>query len=95
VIPGVARATGSAGPPLFGWSDRHYIAGVQLNNPDNLVRWIVDPQRVDPGTVMPTLGVNSTQALDMAAYLFTLGEGLPPSVAIDRPKGQRDEPASP
>jgi hypothetical protein len=44
---------------------------------------------------MPTLGVNSTQALDMAAYLFTLGEGLPPSVAIDRPKGQRDEPASP
>jgi mono/diheme cytochrome c family protein len=95
VIPGVQRATGTAGPPLFDWSDRHYIAGMLLNNPDNLVRWIVDPQSADPGTVMPTLGVDSALALDMAAYLFTLGKGLPPSVAIDRPKGSRDEPAQP
>jgi mono/diheme cytochrome c family protein len=91
-IPGVRRATGTAGAPLTGWSDRHYIAGLLLNNPDNLVRWIVDPQRVDPGTVMPTLGVDSASALDMAAYLFTLGKGLPPSVAIDRPRRQQDNP---
>ena len=95
VIPGVRRASGTAGPPLFDWSDRHYIAGMLLNDPDNLVRWIMDPQSADPGTVMPTLGVDEPRALDMAAYLFTLGKGLPPSVAIDRPKGTREEPAQP
>jgi mono/diheme cytochrome c family protein len=95
VIPGVPRAAGSAGPPLFGWSDRHYIAGLLINNPDNLVRWIVDPQRMDPGTVMPALGVDSAQALDIAAYLFTLGKGLPPAVAIEQPERRRDGDVQP
>jgi mono/diheme cytochrome c family protein len=94
-IPRVPLATGMAGPPLESWSDRHYIAGRILNNPDNLVRWLMDPREVDPGTVMPDLGVDSAQALHMAAYLFTLGEGLPPSVAIDQPKPTRDQPAQP
>ncbi|PRY20191.1 hypothetical protein CLV70_12572 [Pseudosporangium ferrugineum] len=32
----------------------------------------MDPQAVEPGTAMPDLGVTSTDARDIAAYLFTL-----------------------
>lgn len=73
VIPGVSWARGKAGPPLTRWAERHYVAGKLINNPSNLVRWIVDPQAIEPGTAMPDLGVSTSQALDIAAYLFTLG----------------------
>jgi cytochrome c len=71
-IPGVAAATGNVGPPLERWARRIYIAGVLPNTPDNLVRWIVDPQAVEPGTAMPDLQVSDAQARDMAAYLHGL-----------------------
>jgi mono/diheme cytochrome c family protein len=74
VIPGVRRATGRAGPPLTRWAERHYIAGSFLNTPTNLVPWIVDPQQLEPGTTMPALGVTPREALDMARYLYQLGE---------------------
>ena len=74
VIPGVRRATGRAGPPLTRWAERHFIAGAMLNTPANLVPWIVDPQSIEPGTTMPALGVTPEQALDMARYLYQLGE---------------------
>lgn len=74
VIPGVRNATGQAGPPLTRWAERHFIAGFLLNTPENLVPWIVDPQRIEPGTTMPALGVRPEEALDMARYLFRLGE---------------------
>jgi cytochrome c1 len=51
---------------------RSYIAGQLVNSPDNLVRWIMDPQGVEPGTAMPNLGVVPVVARDMAAYLYTL-----------------------
>ena len=47
-------------------------AGQLVNSPDNLIRWIVDPQTVEPGTAMPNLGVILAVARDMAAYLYTL-----------------------
>lgn len=71
-IPGVAAAVGTFGPPLDGWRHRVYVAGVLPNTPDNLVRWIVEPQAVEPGTAMPDMQVSETQARDMAAYLLTL-----------------------
>ena len=40
------------------------------NTPDNLVRWISHPQEVDPGNVMPDLGVPDAVARDIAAYLY-------------------------
>jgi cytochrome c1 len=61
------------GPPLNDWSERGYIAGELPNNAENLIRWIMDPQGVEPGTDMPNLGVTEEQARDIAAYLFTLG----------------------
>jgi len=72
VIPGVGEADGTIGPPLRGFGTRSYIAGVLQNTPENLFRWIAQPQEVQPGNAMPDLGVTQEQARDMAAYLYTL-----------------------
>jgi cytochrome c2 len=71
-IPGVAGASGTVGPPLTAWARRSYIAGNLPNAPDNLIRWVMDPHAVEPGTAMPDLGVSEQQARDVAAYLYTL-----------------------
>lgn len=70
IIPGMVGAWGLAGPPLNQWARRVYITGALPNTPDNLVRWLQDPQEVSPGTAMPDLGVTERDARDMAAYLF-------------------------
>jgi cytochrome c2 len=71
-IPGVAGANATVGPPLDEFAYRQFIAGRLPNNTGNLVTWIMDPQGVDPGNAMPDMGVNETDALNMAAYLATL-----------------------
>ena len=71
-IPGVRNAQGLVGPPLLWWSRRTFIAGELPNSPENLVRWIQFPQRVEAQTAMPTLGLTNQQARDAAAYLYTL-----------------------
>ena len=70
VIPGLARASGKVGPPLTDFAERSYIAGNVFNTPNNLVAWIRRPDSVEPGTVMPTLGVTEQDARDMSAYLL-------------------------
>ena len=72
VIPGVEGADGKVGPPLTDFSERGFIAGQLPNNGDNLIRWIMDPRGVEPGTDMPNLGVTEEEARNIAAYLFTL-----------------------
>ncbi|MEW5929035.1 MAG: c-type cytochrome [Gemmatimonadota bacterium] len=74
VIPGVREAVGHVGPPLTDWALRGYIAGNLRNEPEQLVRWIRDPQAIEPGTVMPNLGVSDAEARHIAAYLYTLGD---------------------
>lgn len=69
-VPGIGRASGMAGPPLGNWAARHYIAGLLLNTPANLVRWITSPQDVEPGTAMPDLAVSDDDAWDIAAFLY-------------------------
>jgi cytochrome c len=69
-ISGVAGADGKVGPSLEGFADRRYIAGRLPNTPENLVRWIMNPQEVEPGTIMPDLDVTDGLARDMAAYLY-------------------------
>ncbi|MEN3614500.1 c-type cytochrome [Plantactinospora sp. ZYX-F-223] len=71
-VPGVDRADGLVGPPLDRFGSRSYIAGALPNSAENLMRWIQDPQSVEPGTAMPDLGVTATDARDITAYLFTL-----------------------
>jgi cytochrome c1 len=71
-IPGVAQATGTVGPPLAGFGWRAYIAGRLPNRPVMLTAWLRDPPAIDPETAMPALGLTETEALDVAAYLYTL-----------------------
>lgn len=71
-IPGIHQARGLMGPPLYFWSRRTMIAGELPNSPPNLVRWLMNPPSVEPGTAMPNLGLNQQQAQDIAAYLYTL-----------------------
>ena len=47
------------------------IAGKLSNNPDNLRRWVRDPQAVTPGTDMPDLHVSGRDARDISAFLYT------------------------
>jgi cytochrome c1 len=71
-IPGVPGANATVGPPLDAYAERAYIAGALENRPEALVRWIMNPQAIEPGTAMPYLGVKEDEARDMAAYLYTL-----------------------
>jgi cytochrome c2 len=67
----VRTATGMVGPPLDGVALRVIIAGRLANTPDNMQRWIRDPQHVSPGTAMPDLSVGERDARDMTAFLYT------------------------
>jgi cytochrome c1 len=71
-IPGIAGADALVGPPLDRIASRTYVAGVLVNTPENLVRWIQDPPGVDPLTAMPNLRVNEADARDIATFLSTL-----------------------
>jgi cytochrome c len=74
-IPGVSGARGLVGPPLTAFSQRSFIAGSFRNEGETLVRWIMNPQEMRPGTAMPSLVESSQHARDIAAYLYTLHEG--------------------
>ncbi|WP_333794292.1 c-type cytochrome [Hyphomicrobium sp.] len=71
-IPGVADADGRVGPPLDGVADRIYLAGTLPNTPENMQRWLRDPQAVVAGNVMPNVGATAEEAQAMASYLATL-----------------------
>ncbi len=71
-IPGVPAADGLVGPPLDAMGRRTFIAGELPNTPENMVRWVRDPQSVEPGTAMPDLGLSLDEARDVAAYLAGL-----------------------
>jgi cytochrome c len=68
-ISGIDNATGEVGPSLSGFAQRRTIAGRLSNTPNNLIRWIEGPQQIDPGNIMPDLGVSPQAARDIAAYL--------------------------
>jgi cytochrome c len=70
VISGIRRATGRVGPKLPQIQEQIYIGGVLPNTPENMVRWIQDPQEQCPATAMPDLDVTEPDARDIAAYLY-------------------------
>ena len=70
MIPGVTGSDVYVGRPLEDLAKRHFIVGTLPNDQANLVRWIRNPQAIDPGTAMPKLGVSERDALDMSAYLL-------------------------
>lgn len=71
-IPGADGAHGKVGPSLAGIASRTYLAGKLPNQPENMIKWIRQPQEVSPGTAMPELGVTEQDGKDLAAYLYTL-----------------------
>jgi cytochrome c len=70
-IKNVRTATGMVGPPLDGVALRVILAGHLANTPDNMQKWIRDPQHVSPGTAMPDLNVGAGDARDITAFLYT------------------------
>jgi cytochrome c2 len=70
-LKGVRTATGSVGPPLDGIAVRVIVAGKLSNTPQNMQKWIRDPQQVSPGTAMPDLNVGEEDARDITAFLYT------------------------
>lgn len=72
VIPGVVGSNAPVGPPLGGMGSRRLIAGVLPNTPENMVRWLREPQKISAHGAMPDLGVTERDAADIAAYLATL-----------------------
>ena len=70
-VKNVRGATGMVGPPLDGIALRVIIGGHLSNTPDNMDKWIRDPQQVSPGTAMPDLNVGQGDARDITAFLYT------------------------
>jgi mono/diheme cytochrome c family protein len=71
-VPGVLGRRTNIGPPLRGIAARSYLGGVLPNTPGNMVRWLLDPQAIEPHSLMPNLGLTTRDAADIAAYLETL-----------------------
>ena len=70
-LKNVRNATGMVGPPLDGIALRAIIAGHLSNTPENMEKWIRDPQQVSAGTAMPDLRVGEGDARDITAFLYT------------------------
>ena len=71
-IPGIVGPKSHTGPPLTAMGKRKYIAGILPNSFENLVRWLREPQSVDPHTAMPDTGLTDADARDIAAYLVRI-----------------------
>jgi cytochrome c2 len=68
-IGGVSGADGAVGPALRDFKSNRYIAGHLPATPENVARWIRNPQAIEPQTIMPNLGVDERDARDIVAYL--------------------------
>lgn len=69
-IEGVVGPHAHVGPEIIDWRSRKYIAGVIPNTFDNLTRWIIEPDALKPGTLMPDMGVPPAHAREMARFLL-------------------------
>jgi cytochrome c oxidase subunit 2 len=70
-IRGLAPA--QVAPDLTHFGSRQILAGVLANTPDNLRRWVRDPQEIKPGALMPSFHNLTDQELnDLVAYLESL-----------------------
>jgi cytochrome c oxidase subunit 2 len=66
-------AAGMLGPDLSHLMERHTIAaGVLPNDPQDLNRWIANPQDIKPGALMPKPAVSTSQRASIISYLKTL-----------------------
>ena len=67
------QANGRFGPDLTHVKSRDTIAGgVADNTPENLRKWIRNPDAIKPGSRMPAMGLSERDVEAVAAYLETL-----------------------
>jgi cytochrome c oxidase subunit 2 len=66
------------GPNLNGFASREFVAGILEHTPENITKWISDPQDQKPGNKMPAFGekaggnLSDEQIKDIVQYLETL-----------------------
>jgi cytochrome c oxidase subunit 2 len=66
-------ARGGYAPDLTHLMSRQTLAsGMVPNTPDNLRRWLADPQTIKPGCLMPAFGLTDRKRDDIVRYLLTL-----------------------
>ncbi|MEO6876392.1 MAG: cytochrome c oxidase subunit II [Opitutaceae bacterium] len=71
-IKGTA-ARANVGPDLTHFASRRQLgAGIVDNTPQNLRRWLADPQQVKPGAKMPDFKFTDEQLTQLVAYFETL-----------------------
>jgi cytochrome c len=71
-IPGVDNAGATVGPTLDRIASRPLLGRQLPNTPENIMKWLQDPQQIDPKSPMPDMGVTDGDARDIAAFLYTL-----------------------
>ena len=70
---GGTPAQGTAAPDLTHLMSRQtLLTGMVLNTPENLRRWIKDPQKIKPGCLMPAFGLSDRDRDLIVDYLVTL-----------------------
>ncbi len=71
-IAGTA-ASARVGPNLTHLNTRETIgAGVLMNTPENLTKWLTNPQKYKPGSLMPNMKLSDTEVNALVAYLEAL-----------------------
>jgi cytochrome c oxidase subunit II len=66
-------ARGLVGPDLTHFASRFTLAaGTMENNPGNLGGWILDPQHIKPGALMPPTNLTGEELQALLQYLATL-----------------------
>jgi cytochrome c oxidase subunit 2 len=66
-------AEAHVGPDLTHFAARRQLgAGIAANTPENLRRWLANPQAIKPGAKMPNFNFTNDQLTQLVAYLGTL-----------------------
>jgi cytochrome c oxidase subunit 2 len=66
-------AKGKFGPDLTHLMSRKTLAsGMIPNTPENLRAWLLDPQKIKPGCLMPAFGLSDRNRDRLVGYLLTL-----------------------
>jgi cytochrome c oxidase subunit 2 len=72
-VGGVEGATARVAPDLTHIASRRQLgAGIMDNTPENLRRWMKDPQEVKPGIFMPNYNFSDEQLDQLGAFFQTL-----------------------
>jgi cytochrome c len=71
-IPNVSGPRGTVGPPLTHIASQQFLAGKLQNTPENMMKWLQNPQAIDPANAMPNLGLTPSESRDITAFLYTL-----------------------